>query len=268
MKLKIIILLVIFLSVIGCKQQERTKENTSNSNTKIVQHKKIPSNFINWVNAINNNDSNALKNSYATSAVKIISADTIINGSSQIAAYYENHKSNIASIESLFSVEANKKRGITYELVEYKTENGKEYIQIIIWKTENEKTIREFEFTEESNVTASKIDITDIAERRKLWMELCNANNAENLVKQLYSKNTMYYNHKPVIIGTENLIQEYDYMNNKTYSLALQPEILKIVNANFAFEIGQCKGSYGGKYILIWKKQADGNWYIYIDSNI
>jgi hypothetical protein len=78
----------------------------------------------------------------------------------------------------------------------------------------------------------------------------------------------MYYNHKPIVQGTENLIQEYGYMNRESYSLQLDPKKSVIVNANFVFEIGQCSGSYGGKYVLIWKKEADGNWRIYIDSNI
>jgi ketosteroid isomerase-like protein len=99
-------------------------------------------------------------------------------------------------------------------------------------------------------------------------MELCNANNAKALVTQLYSNNTIYFNHKPIVKGTADLIKEYSYMNNKNYHLNLQPLIVKVVNARFAFEIGQCSGGYNGKYILIWKKHADGNWKIFIDSNI
>ncbi|WP_420570867.1 YybH family protein [Kordia sp.] len=268
MKLKVILLLIVFLSVSGCKQQESKNQNISNSNTKVVQPKKTLNNHTDWVQAINNNDITALKNSYDANAIKIISTDSIINGSPQIANYYGIHKNKITSIESLFSVEANKAEGITYELIKYQTDNRKEYIQIVIWKLKDKKVIREFEFTEISRVSNTKIQTPEIVKRRKLWMELCNAHNAENLVKQLYSENTMYYNHKPIVKGRESLVKEYGYMNNKKYSLQLQPKKLEIVNANFAFEIGQCSGSYGGKYVLIWKKQADGNWYIYIDSNI
>ena len=64
------------------------------------------------------------------------------------------------------------------------------------------------------------------------------------------------------------MIKEYSYMNNKNYRLNLQPLIVKAVNASFAFEIGQCSGSYNGKYILIWKIDSDGSWKIFIDSNI
>jgi ketosteroid isomerase-like protein len=40
------------------------------------------------------------------------------------------------------------------------------------------------------------------------------------------------------------------------------------VNDNLVYEIGQCKGTYKGKYILVWKKESDGVWRVFIDSNI
>ena len=57
-------------------------------------------------------------------------------------------------------------------------------------------------------------------------------------------------------------------MNNKNYHLQLHPLVVKAVNPNFVFEIGQCTGSYAGKYILIWEKDSDGKWKITADSNI
>lgn len=268
MKLKTIILQFILLTIIGCNQRENKNENISNSQTEIVQSEHIPDNLRNWANDINNNNTNSIKNSYDTNAIKIISTDSIIESSTQIANYYGIHKGKITSIESIFSIEANKKRGINYELVRYKIDNLKEFIGIVIWRKENEMIIREFEFTEESTFESKKVDTINIAERRKLWIELCNTNNPENLVKQLYSNNTIYFNHKPIVKGTEELIKEYGYMNNENYTLNLHPMKLEVVNANFAFEVGQCSGSYNGKYILVWKKHADGNWKVYIDSNI
>ena len=57
-------------------------------------------------------------------------------------------------------------------------------------------------------------------------------------------------------------------MNNKNYRLKLEPLIVKPVSKNLVFEIGQCSGSYDGKYILVWGKDVDGMWKIIIDSNI
>ena len=268
MKLKTIVLPIVALAFIGCKQQKKENESKTNTKTEIAQPEKVHNNLMGWVNALNSKDIGSIKSSYATDAIKIISPDSIFNSSSEIANYYSLQKDKIASIESLFSAEANKERAIHYELLRYKNDKFKEYIEIVIWRREGQKRLREFEFTQEYTLEAADIDTTNIAERRKLWLELCNSNNAENLVRQLYSTNTIYFNHKPIVKGTEDLIKEYDYMNDKNYTLNLHPKKLEVVNANFAFEIGQCSGSYNGKYILIWKKQANGNWEIYIDSNI
>ena len=235
---------------------------------KIVKSEHIPDNLKKWADDINNDNTNSLKNSYDTNAIKIISEDSIIDNSAQIANYYRIQTGKITSIESIFNLEANKKKEINYQLVRYQIDNLKEFIGIVIWKMENGKIIREFEFTQETTLESKKVDTTDIDERRKLWIELCNKNNSENLVKQLYSKHTMYFNHKPIVKGTEELIKEYSYMNNGNYTLNLHPLKLEVVNANFVFEVGQCSGSYNGKYILVWKKQPDGNWKVYIDSNI
>ncbi|MGV0946109.1 hypothetical protein ACTS9U_04630 [Empedobacter falsenii] len=256
MKSKVIIVQIIFLIILGCKSQN------------INQEKGVPKHLLNWIDGINTHDSNTIKNLYDSKSVKIISPDNFIESSNGIANYYKTKKEKIISIESLFSSEASNKRKINYEIVNYKTNKRKNFIELVIWKIENDKIIREFEFTKESNLNSKVIDTTKINERRKLWIELCNQNNSNNLVRELYSKNSIYYNHKPIIKGTEKLIKEYSYMDNKNYHLKLEPLIVKPVNKNLVFEIGQCAGSYNGKYILVWEKDVNGIWKIIIDSNI
>jgi ketosteroid isomerase-like protein len=268
MKFKIGILLFVIFAISGCKQITNKEEVVANSQTELEKPEKGTNYLKDWVGSINNSDNTAIEKIYASNAIKIVSVDSIIESSSQIAEYFGNKKNKISSIESLFKIEANKRRQINYEIISYKTEDQLENVQLLIWRLENGKVIREFEFTESRNQEAKNVDITTIADTRKRWMELCNANNAKNLVNQLYSANTIYFNHKPLIIGTKDLIKEYNYMNRSDYSLHLQPLKLEIVNANFAFEIGQCSGGYKGKYILIWERQSDGNWKIHIDSNI
>ena len=262
--MKIIVLSFLALTLIGCKKQE--KGNLKKS--EILQSEKRPNSLISWVHAVNGKNIQSINSSYDANAVKIISSDSLIQSAAEMVDYYTIKENKITSIESLFSIVANQNRGIHYELVRYKTDDLKEYIEIVIWRVQGQHRIREFEFTQESTSNSFQTDTTKIAARRKLWVELCNANNAENLVKELYSTNTMYFNHKPIVTGIEALIKEYGYMNNKDYSLNLNPLKLEIVNTNFAFEIGKCSGSYNGKYILVWKKEADGDWKIYIDSNI
>lgn len=261
----IVFILPVFLTfTLGCKQKANTQESTPPSQVELVPS----SSNSDWANAVNSNRFHLIEELYAANAMKVISADSVIQSSAQIADFYRNYSNKITSVESLYKVEANTERGINYELLRYTLDNLKEYIQLVIWTLKDEQLVREFEFTQASSLAALEVDINQIADRRKLWIQLCNSNDAESLVKQLYSPNTLYFNHKPIVKGTADLIKEYHYMNSENYNLNLLPIELKVVNANFAFEIGQCSGSYGGKYILVWKKQLDGNWYVFIDSNI
>ena len=96
--------------------------------------------------------------------------------------------------------------------------------------------------------------------------EMYNQHNADQLVRQKYTANAIYYNHRPVLIGTKAISKEYSYMNNPKYSLNLTPIVLELVNERIAFEIGQCSGSYNGKYVLVWEKTKDG-WKVLFDAN-
>ena len=99
-------------------------------------------------------------------------------------------------------------------------------------------------------------------------MELCNAHDPAILVNTLYTEDNLYFNHKPLVKGRTLLIQEYAYMARDNYELLLNPTFFYQLNDDMAYEIGQCKGSYNGKYILIWRKDDDGKWRVYMDSNI
>lgn len=268
MKLIVSIVALSVALVFGCKGKEHTNGNTGPSQPVLVQSEITSNTNSDWVNAVNAKTGSAIEKIYAAHAIKVISADSVIHNATQIANFYRSLRHKITSIESLYSVEASKEQGIHYDLLRYTLDDLKEYIQLVIWRVNDARAVREFEFTQLSSSEAIQVDTNAIAERRKLWIQLCNSNDAESLVKQLYSRNTLYYNHKPIVKGSENLIKEYDYMNAADYNLELQPIELKVVNANFAVEIGQCSGSYGGKYILVWENQGDGNWKVYIDSNI
>jgi len=57
-------------------------------------------------------------------------------------------------------------------------------------------------------------------------------------------------------------------MSRESYSLRLTPIKTGQVKNNIVLEIGQCSGSYNGKYIIVWKKNALGKWEVFLDSNI
>ena len=146
----------LFLIITGCKQQEINRGHISNSQTIIAQNIDVPGHLQNWANSINKNNVDSTKSLYDANSVKIISPDNIIESSGQIADYYSAQKDKITSIKSLFSVEADGKRKINYELISYRTGNRKEFIAIVIWRIENKKIVREFEFSKQSSLGAKK----------------------------------------------------------------------------------------------------------------
>lgn len=265
-EIKRIVMPLIFLIFAGC-QQLSSKNEIPEKNPVPVETNIISEDLTDWVNAINNKNLSSIRDFYSTESIKIISADSTLNNPREIADYYLLLPNKIISISSLFHVEASKEKDINYELIEYMTEDKKVYVQLVIWKLHNGKKIREFEFTSRRSEVLV-VEEERISKRRNLWMQLCNDHNPKNLVNDLYSSHSFYFNHKPLIKGQDNLIKEYGYMKNENYNLTLEPLKLEFVNTNLVYEIGQCDGSYRGKYILIWNKEADGKWKIFIDSNV
>ena len=178
-----------------------------------------------------------------------------------------NHNLNLIQFNILANVVARTQRGIEYDINLLKDSNGGRYKEIVIKEKIDDSQLRVFEFMA-AHIPRHEVNLDEITKRRNQWIELCNQHNAANLINELYSPNTLYFNHKPPVIGREALIPVYSYMNNENYNLTLHPEVVEVVNENLVYEIGQCVGSYGGKYLLIWEKDSDGKWYIYVDSNV
>ncbi|MEQ9373718.1 MAG: hypothetical protein RIG68_00945 [Imperialibacter sp.] len=185
-----------------------------------------------------------------------------VNG---LSDFYRNKGwKKVESLQSIGATDANVHIG--YEIVTFKA-GDESYTQLIIWNQKNGGPLRELEVigrsVNQGNVTAEVLD----APRAK-WIRLCNEHDPLKLVAELYTADAMYYNHKPMIVGTEAIAKEYWYMGNSSYQLSLTPIVIEMVNPDLAFEIGQCSGSYNGKYVLVWKKSADKGWQVALDSNI
>ena len=223
-----------------------------------------------WKYARNAKDSSLLE-LYTKEAVKVISADEIVTGREAILEHY-GPKEAISQVHAMFSTDANIHRGISYATTAVITENAPTRIQLVIYEKSGEQKLRAFEYDADQPIEISKSDseeiIRQLRERRAQWMAYCNAHDVPGLIYDLYSHNTLYFNHRPLVKGRKALVQEYAYMNNEQYKLELIPSFLSVVNDSTVFEIGQCEGSYNGKYILIWKKEDDGVWRIFIDSNV
>lgn len=141
----------------------------------------------------------------------------------------------------------------------------KTYRQLLILREQDGSKKRALEMS--APIDDAPLDSAGIARARDEWMRLCNAHQPARLVETVYHPQAIYYNHKPVVIGTRAISEEYQYMAAPNYQLSLRPLALEPVNEWLAYEIGQCSGSYGEKYVIVWQKTADGEWKVLMDSN-
>lgn len=216
-----------------------------------------------WMNAINNKDLDALASLYtqdvyglSTNGVEFSSRDSLIS-------IVDKNTFVVKDVKTIARVAAN--NTFDYEIGSFKNANDELMEYVTIWDTRQNNERRTLEFIAETDGT--KVDLNEIDTQRAEWIRLCNEHNAKTLINKVYTKNTMYYNHRPMVVGRENLIPIYSYMNNPNYKLTLSPISVEAVSETIVFEIGQCEGSYGGKYILIWQKTTEG-WQVLFDANI
>jgi len=168
--------------------------------------------------------------------------------------------------KELFFTTANKEREIEYRIVQVaREEQQTDFGVLITQNTIDQKRLNLLYLTEGGDEAPNWEN--EINERRAAWMKTCNNHNVTELINEFYSITPFYYNHKPLVSNPAALIQEYSYMANENYQLTLTTLFKEPVNSSTVYEIGQCSGSYNGKYILVWVKE-DGEWKIKFDSNI
>ena len=219
-----------------------------------------------WAELIRGTELN-IGNAYTENAVFLGPTGTLGFPLEEQIRYHQIRYKNLTSLSSLHRVMANEERGYFYEIGHFTNAKQEEFKHLLILKQQGDTLRREMEFI----APASAVDSSALLafdQRRTEWMELCNAHNAEKLVTSLYTPDALYYNHKPLIVGHEAIIKDYQYMNRESYSLQLKPIHIELVNDRMAYEIGQCSGSYGGKYLFVWYKDGQGKWSVLMDSNI
>ena len=213
-----------------------------------------------------NDQYNRLKNLYKSNSISFDQNGFVKDGYCKLITALKNQHVKIDSLITTASILAQPKKQIFYEISTFWASNGKVYKQLVILTKTEGKIQRELEFIAESKL--ANIDIVEIDVQRAKWISLCNEHNSNELVDKMYTSNALYYNHKPMIIGKKGISKDYSYMNAQNYHLFLEPLVIEPVNEDLVYEIGQCKGSYNGKYILIWKREKNGYWKIFFDSNI
>ncbi len=210
-----------------------------------------------------NNSKPSMDSDYTEDAIRIDASGAVLQGRSALA---EAEPLLADTLSPIFTVVANEEGTYDYEIGTFEELNGTQYHYLGIWKRSPEGRQRAFEFVSPSR--AADTSLTEIHQRREAWMELCNNHDVSNLVEQLYTESAIYYNHKPLVIGRDDIIKEYQYMSREEYQLSLEPIHIEVVSDDMIFEIGQCAGSYNGKYLFVWKKDEDGVWRVFMDSNI
>ncbi len=248
--------------------QPATAPNTDQSANKLVAVAPsiaVDLNYDQWKTAINT-DTNKLDVIYLPTAISISEEGQVTQRPHPILKTIRANGLQIDTVYTLFQTLAARDSSYLYEVGGFTTSDQQAYRQLVVWKLNNGKALRELEFIAPATNTKPYKDLLDL--RRAAWMELCNNHNAQNLVQQLYSANSIYYNHKPILVGREAITNAYQYMNQEEYSLQLDPLFVESVHESLAYEVGQCSGSYGGKYLLVWQKNAEGTWEVLMDSNI
>ena len=170
----------------------------------------------------------------------------------------------ITKIEDLYT--ASVKDTLRYEIGRFETSEKGAFAHLIVWRYQSDYWRREVEVI--APYGEVKVAAQDIDGARAAWIEACNRHDPLALVKEHYAAHAVYYSHKPHLQGTEAIAKEYGYMARANYQLNLTPLWMEPVSDDLAFEIGQCDGSYRGKYMLVWQKGRDGAWRVLFDSNL
>ncbi len=202
---------------------------------------------------------------YTSAAVSILADGTVQEGPAAIAAHWESVAKS-SGRQLVGSVPVGSDGQYVYEISRFETADDQAFAQVIIWDNQGTEPLRALQFTAAYNKLLTDTDVIDTARAR--WMEYCNAHEVAKLIQEMYTPNTLYYNHRPLLRSRAALEKEYAYMKNPDYQLTLTPLFVEPVSEHLVLELGQCSGSYGGKYLIVWQEQTSGVWQVLLDANL
>ena len=212
-----------------------------------------------------NSGIDSIQQVYSPKALLITPEGNLYKMPVERAAFYNKFRERVGHVKSITTVrEEEVTKDLYFEIGYFVTDDNKKFMHLLVGKKLSNDFVREVEILSES--TAEPLDVAGITEARTAWMRLCNSHLTNELVRNAYTSNAAYYNNNRILIGTTAIMKEYSYMNNPSYQLTLTPIVVEAAGKDLAFEIGQCSGSYGGKYTLVWKK-VGANWKVLFDSN-
>jgi len=265
MRNQVIFLLTLILFFTSCNQAFKKEESkTSNVQESFKKASDTISAHHKWMQAINDKNIESLSRLYTENAMVLSENGVDLASRKEILELVPNSDFIVKGVSAIKKIHASDT--YDYEIGSFINKDDGLAKHLIIWNTSDGNTKRELEFITETN--GAKVDLNVIKKQRAEWIRLCNAHDANTLIETLYAENTMYYNKGRLLKGKAALMAEYEYMNNPQYNLILKPILIEPVSETIVYEMGQCKGSYNGKYLLVWQKNSNGVWKVLFDSNI
>ena len=141
------------------------------------------------------------------------------------------------------------------------------HLHITGWRNTKTGLQKELEFIWPADVVELESN-EGIDQQRENWTKFSNAHDAELLVNNVYSVESIYYNNGQKSVGRSEIIPRYSYMNNDWWSISLHPVKTVVADSKFAFEIGSYQSTGRGQYMLIWEKNTkEDKWEVVFDFN-
>jgi hypothetical protein len=220
-----------------------------------------------WQTAFNQNNLTDAESQYLDKGGIFTQKNIYIKGKGMTTALKRLQKkaAPILHQQRLF-LQENSKNKRYFELLSHQTTSGKYYYSIIAWRNINGKWQRELEVLDEKTTKNANDYPKGIDEARQKWIDYSNAHQPKQLVKNVYTKDAIYFNGGKVTKGTSAIAERYSYMKNDKWQIDLTAKCVTMVQPNLAYEIGEYKSTGIGHYILIWKKVGK-KWQAVFDFN-
>lgn len=257
MKKTILIFFVLTLATTGC-QSTKTEAITGNDHDQTL-------NYIHdiWAKSIPKGKIGGL---YSKRAVVFTHDFKALTAGKDISSYYKElflRKNKSFVITPIKRVQV--KKSYIYEVGEYNI-NGSGFSYLIFWVKEADEWKKDLEVIAPNSGSKGKTtEQVDIA--RKKWVDISINNDPRKLVEEVYADQCYYFTKGKFIDNKNSLIQEYSYMESMWVDI--EPEFIHPVNKDLVYEIGKYNtaNTYFGYYILVWNKDATGNWKVFLDAN-
>lgn len=221
-----------------------------------------------WVEDVNNNTVATSYNAHYDSATFVSYGRVIESGGAAINLQIKKLVAQTGKIQSIEVLDLTKgNSGNIMSIAKVNAEKGP-FIALTTWRKSASEYIREFEIVLPQKSSGGADIENAIGLQRQKWEDLSNAHDPSTLIKELCALDVNYISSGRHIVGQEELISAYKYMEGEQWKIRLTKKYLVQVDDKTAFEIGTYVSSGQGQYLLIWRKRYwDGQWVIETDSN-